>query len=149
MTRLKQTKNLQTSKQCWRSLKTENWAYQILILLVTPWEFGTKLKNKKRQMDPQLSLVCLDNEWKQKFTTEASPTVLPALPAPLPAIPVVPPQNVRNSKQIPFKLKKKSYRLQAINLEKVPLVTIFLVLLQVHIRELNKKSNSKKKPLLV
>ena len=71
-------------------------------------------------MDPQLSLVCLDNEWKQKFTTEASPTVLPALPAPLPAIPVVPPQNVRNSKQIPFKLKKKSYRLQVINLQKVP-----------------------------
>ena len=102
MTRLKQTKNLQTSKQCWRSLKTENWAYQILFLSVTPWEFGTKLKNKKRQMDPQLSLVCLDNEWKQKFTTEASPTVLPALPAPLPAIPPVPPQNVRNSKQIPL-----------------------------------------------
>ena len=24
--------------------------------LVTPWEFGTKLKNQKRQMDPQLSL---------------------------------------------------------------------------------------------
>ena len=53
-------------------------------------------------MDPQLSLVCLDNERKQKFTTEASPTVLPALPAPLPAIPPVPPQNVRNTKQIPF-----------------------------------------------
>ena len=84
--------------------KTENWeiSYQILCLSVTPWEFGTKLKNKKRQMDPQLSLVCLDNEWKQKFTTEASPTVLPALPAPLPAIPPVPPQNVRNTKLILF-----------------------------------------------
>ena len=100
---------MQTSKQVWRSQKTENWeiTYQILCLSVTPWEFGTKLKNKKRQMDPQLSLVCLDNEWKQKFTTEASPTVLPALPAPLPAIPAVPPQNVRNSKQIPIKFMKK------------------------------------------
>ena len=58
-------------------------------------------------MDPQLSLVCLDNEWKQKFTTEASPTVLPALPAPLPAIPPVPPQNVRKLKQISDKVLKK------------------------------------------
>ena len=28
--------------------------------LSTPWEFGTKLKNKKRQMDPLLSLTCLE-----------------------------------------------------------------------------------------
>lgn len=28
--------------------------------LTTPWEFGTKLKNKKRQMDPLLNLKCLE-----------------------------------------------------------------------------------------
>ena len=43
-------------------------------------------------MDPQLSLICLDNDWKQKVTAKPSPTVLPALPA-LPAIP--PPKKVR------------------------------------------------------
>ena len=42
-------------------------------------------------MDPQLSLVCLDSEWKQKITTESAPTVLPALPA----LPAIPPQSVR------------------------------------------------------
>ena len=51
--------------------------------LVTPWEFGTKLKNKKRQMDPQLSLVCLDSDWKLKGSIEASTTssVLTTLPS--------------------------------------------------------------------
>ena len=43
-------------------------------------------------MDPQLSLVCLDSEWKQKITTESAPTVLPALPA----LPAIPPQSVRD-----------------------------------------------------
>ena len=27
----------------------------------TPWEFGTKDRNKQRQVDPQLKLVCVDD----------------------------------------------------------------------------------------
>ena len=29
--------------------------------LRTPWEFGTKDRNKQRQVDPQLKLVCVDD----------------------------------------------------------------------------------------
>ena len=45
--------------------------------LVTPWEFGTKMKNKKRQMDPQLSLVCLDHNTKPRITTLKPQTTTP------------------------------------------------------------------------
>jgi hypothetical protein len=45
--------------------------------LITPWEFGTKLMNKQRQMDPQMRLVCLDNEWQQpNKTTQIQPPSL-------------------------------------------------------------------------
>ena len=37
--------------------------------LATPWEFGTKMKNKQRQMDPLLSLQCLDAPKGPKNTT--------------------------------------------------------------------------------
>ena len=66
--------------------------------LVTPWEFGTKLKNQKRQMDPQLSLVCLTNEKPQKpliiettvaTTTTKKPQIVPQVPQ-LPKMPQVP-----------------------------------------------------------
>ena len=46
--------------------------------LVTPWEFGTKMKNKKRQMDPQLSLVCLDHNTKPRITTLKPSTARPS-----------------------------------------------------------------------
>ena len=58
--------------------------------LVTPWEFGTKMKNKKRQIDPQLSLVCLDNA-KPRITTTRAP----------PKITATRPPNVRTSSPLP------------------------------------------------